>query len=205
MRRNTHAGDPHAVASAASAASFKRGCVHEWSSARLVGHSYLIRLLQGCPLFARNTQRNLFREGFDRSGGFDPSNQAERHHEKDGSEARGPKNVGDGPVFACSIHEDAAQRQGSHNQEIPRCGCGIKQDSETPATCPRWDSHSISEIQREELIEDVDGESHCCSSAATAFSVAPVVWACDHAALPTDSELIKHHIQALFIEISLCV
>jgi len=44
--------------------------------------------------------------------------------EKDGNEAR-CRNVGDRPVFARSIHEDAAQRQGSHNQEIPRCGCGI--------------------------------------------------------------------------------
>ena len=50
-------------------------------------------------------ERNLLREGFDLSGGFDPSNQAERHHEKDGNEARCPKNAGDGPMFACSIHE----------------------------------------------------------------------------------------------------
>src|SRR3989442_8886822 len=49
--------------------------------------------------------------------------------------------------------------------------------------------------------------SHCCSSAATAFSVPPSAFlSCDHAALPTDSKLIKHHIQVLFIiEISLCV
>jgi len=109
----------------------------------------LSRIPSRLPVTRSAYQRNLFREGFDWSGGFDPSYQAERHHEKDGNEARCPKNVGDGPVFACSIHEDAALRQGSHNQEIPRCGYGIKQDSETPVTCPRSDSHSVSEIQRE--------------------------------------------------------
>jgi len=61
-------------------------------------------------------------------------------------------------VFACSIHEVAAHRQGSHNQEIPRCGCGIKQDSEPQVTCRRSHNHSVSEIQRESLIEDVDSE-----------------------------------------------
>src|SRR5438067_6278070 len=48
--------------------------------------------------------------------------------------------------------------------------------------------------------------SHCCSNAATAFSEPPPAFlSCAHAALPTDSKLIKNHIQALFIEISLCV
>src|ERR1700693_2866367 len=41
--------------------------------------------------------------------------------------------------------------------------------------------------------------SHRCSSAATAFSVPPVVWACDHAALPSESKPIRHNIQILFI------
>src|ERR1035438_647989 len=40
-----------------------------------------------------------------------------------GNEARCPKNAGDGPLFARSIYEVAAHRRGSHNQEIPRCGC----------------------------------------------------------------------------------
>src|ERR1700730_569035 len=47
--------------------------------------------------------------------------------------------------------------------------------------------------------------NHCCSSSATAFSVPPVVWACDRAALPSESRPIKHHIQILFIDFSLFV
>src|ERR1700682_6196858 len=47
--------------------------------------------------------------------------------------------------------------------------------------------------------------SHCCSSAATAFSVPPVVWPCDHAALPNESNPIRHNIHVLFIDVSLFV
>src|ERR1051325_8951694 len=46
--------------------------------------------------------------------------------------------------------------------------------------------------------------SHCCSSPATAFSVPPVIWACDHAALIIETKTIKHHFEILFIEPSLC-
>jgi len=45
----------------------------------MVGYSSIIPECPSSPLLARNTQRNLFREGFDWDGGFDPSNQAERH------------------------------------------------------------------------------------------------------------------------------
>jgi len=41
------------------------------------------------------------------------------------------------------------------------------------------------------------------SSAATAFSVPPLVCACDHAALPSNSKAAKHNTHTLFIGFSL--
>src|SRR5882724_9512464 len=45
--------------------------------------------------------------------------------------------------------------------------------------------------------------SHCCSNAATDFSVP--VWACNNDAVPNESKAIKHTVQILFIEFSLFV
>jgi hypothetical protein len=118
-----------------------------------------VEFLLVCPLLARNSQRNLVSRSFDWSGGFDPSNQAGRYHEKDGNEARCAENVRDHPVFTGGIHEDSAEGRGSRDQEVPGCRCSIKEDSETPVTRRRWDTHSVSNIQGKELIEDVGGEN----------------------------------------------
>jgi hypothetical protein len=58
-------------------------------SVRMVGNPYR-GIMSGLPV----TQRNLFQDGCDGPGGFDPSHQTERHHERDGNEARCPKNAG---------------------------------------------------------------------------------------------------------------
>jgi len=102
-------------------------------------------LYQGCP-FPRGT---CFEKGLTGPEALTQAIRLRGIISKDGNEARCPKNAGDGPLFARSIYEVAAHRQGSHNQEIPRCGCGIKQDSEPPVSCRRSHNHSVSEIQRE--------------------------------------------------------
>jgi hypothetical protein len=77
---------------------------HEFNYEPIVGYSSIIRECPSSPLLSRNTQRNLFREGFDWDGAL---TQAIRLRVmKDGNEPRCPKNVGDGPVFTRSIHED---------------------------------------------------------------------------------------------------
>src|SRR5260370_40956235 len=61
-----------------------------------------------------------------------------------------------GKVASYSLEYPASRRV--RNQEIPSCGCCIKRDSKTPVTCPRLRSHSVFEMQYEQLIEDVDSE-----------------------------------------------
>src|ERR1700724_2670364 len=78
----------------------RRACVHEWGSSRLVGNPYL-GIMSGLPVI----QRNLFQDGCDAPGGFDPSNQTERHHKRYRNEARCLENVGNHPAFSCTIHE----------------------------------------------------------------------------------------------------
>jgi hypothetical protein len=75
-----------------------------------------------CSLLVRTSQTTFVSRSFDWYGGFDPSNQADRNHEKDGNEARCAENVRDHPAFTGGIHEDSAEG-GSRDQEIPGCRC----------------------------------------------------------------------------------